>query len=465
MLRKFVFLVGSGNNGGDGFVAADFLAKSGVTPTVVLMCGEPETELAKAAFKKLDSDIKVIDCGSDEFHDIIDNAEIIADCVFGTGFHGEIAPALLKSFEYIGKSLAYKIACDCPSGVNCHNGQVSAGTLNCVKTVTFHCLKAGLLFHPARDFCGEITVRTIGIPDGWDDGITPVIEDKLKAEITPLLPKRCRNSHKGTFGKLILICGSEKYMGAAGICGKSALKSGVGIVNLCTPKSVAEALVPFMPESTFTPLTADENGFITAVNTPYLKTLANGCSAIVIGCGLGVTDDTKAVVFDVIKNAKCVIIIDADGINCLSEHIDVLEEKQAEIILTPHPAELARLCGVSVDEVLSDRLGYASSLAKKYGVTVHAKGVQTITATANGNAFITDFGNSALAKGGSGDLLAGLIGSFSAQGVSPVDACILADCLMGTAAEKLSNGLSVRSILAGDIIENLPYELWLWENE
>ncbi|MDE6150228.1 MAG: NAD(P)H-hydrate dehydratase [Ruminococcus sp.] len=465
MLRQIVILTGNGNNGGDGLVCADFLAKSGVIPTVILMCGEPKTELSKAAFTRLDKSIKVTDKDSYEFNSIINNAEIIADCVFGTGFHGEIKSDLLPYFEIIKKSQAYKIACDCPSGVNCLNGQISNGTLKCHKTITFYCSKTGLHFHPAKDFCGEITVASIGIPKGCDKGLTFSIGEVKKTEIKKLLPIRKRNSHKGTYGKLMLICGCEQYMGAAALCAKAALRSGVGIVNLLTPKVIAQSLVSAMPECTFTSLKTDENGFSTAENIPMIIERSKDCSAIVIGCGLGVTDGTKTLVYDVIKNAKCPIIIDADGINCLSEHIDVLEEKQAEVILTPHPAELARLCGVSTNEVLSDRIKYALLLAQKYNITIHAKGTQTITTMADGSCFITDFGNTALAKGGSGDLLAGLIGSFMAQGVCSKNACLLASCLMGSTAERLAESQSERGIIASDIISCIPQELKSWESE
>lgn len=465
MLDKVVILSGNGNNGGDGFVCAEFLAEAGVISTVILMCGKPKTELSKAAFERLDKKINVIDKSSCEFNDIINRADIIADCVFGTGFHGEIKSELLPYFDDIQKAQAYKIACDCPSGINCLNGQISAGTVKCHKTITFHCSKTGLQFHPAKDYCGEIAVSSIGIPNGWDNDLDFSINQVGRPEIKKLLPLRNRNSHKGTYGKLMVICGCEQYMGAAALCAKSALRSGVGIVNLCTPTTVAQSLVSAMPECTFTALKADENGFSTAENVSMIIERSKDCSAIVIGCGLGVTKGTKTLVYEVIKKAKCPIIVDADGINCLSEHIDILEEKQAEVILTPHPAELARLCGISTDEVLSERIKYALTLAKKYKVTVHAKGTQTITAGADGNCFITDFGNTALSKGGSGDMLCGLIGSFRAQGVLSESACLLASCLLGSTAERLAEDQSERGIIASDIISCIPQELKSWETE
>lgn len=463
--KNAVILVGNGNNGGDGLVCAELLAQSGIVPTVILMCGQPKTELAAAAFEKLDKSIVVLDRNSAEFDYITDKAEIIVDCVFGTGFHGKISDDLLPDFLHIDKCSAYKIACDLPSGVNALSGKVSPGTIKCNQTITFHRKKLGLTLHPAKEYCGELKICDIGIPDGWEKGLGLSIEQPTEAEIAALLPERRRDSHKGSYGKLMLVCGSEKYMGAAMISTQSALRSGIGIANLCTPKSVSQSLVSAMPECVFTPLKHDENGFISADNLSLLLEQAKSASAIVLGCGLGVTDGTKELVYGLIKNADRPIILDADGINCLSAHIDVLEEKQAEIMLTPHPAELARLCGKSVSEVLDDRLSATLYIAIKYGVTVHAKGTQTLTVTPESRCYITDFGNSALAKGGSGDMLAGLIGSFAAQGKKTASACILASCLMGTAAENLSLSKSERGLLARDIISAFPDVLKRWEQQ
>ena len=465
MLRNIVILAGCGNNGGDGLVCANFLAESGVVPTVVLVCGQVKTELAKAVFGRLHKVIKVIDAEAQECEEVISGAEIIVDCVFGTGFRGGIDEKVGAILAFAEKSGAYKIACDIPSGANSLSGSVSGGTLRCDETVTFHRAKAGMFLSPAKDYCGEISVVDIGIPTGWEEYIDYSIEKPDFEEIRGLLPYRPRDSHKGTYGRVMLICGCENYMGAAMISVSSALRSGVGVANLCTPKNVARALVSAMPECVFTGLKCDENGFITEENIPLLIEQSRAASAMVIGCGLGITRGTKQVVSELIKNVSCPIIVDADGINCLSEHIDVLEEKQSEIILTPHPAELARLCGVGTSEITADRLGFAHALAEKYGVIVHAKGTQSITADPQSGCFITDFGNTALAKGGSGDMLAGLIGSFVAQGVKAKDACILASCLMGVTAERLAEGLSERGILARDIISAFPKILKEWEKQ
>lgn len=463
MLRNIVILIGNGNNGGDGSVCANYLAESGAAVTVVKMCREPKTELSKVAFEKIHNEIRIISCEDNDFNEVMGKAEIIVDCVFGTGFHGEIREKNMSYFETVAESKAYKIGCDVPSGVNSDNGYVSKGTVKCIKTITFHRAKLGMFLSPAKDYCGEIIVRDIKIPDGWEEFVSGNILKPSFDEIKSFLPKRNHNSHKGTYGKLMLVCGCENYMGAAFISASAALRSGVGIGNLCTPRSVVHALVSAMPECVLTGLDPNKEGYISSENIDKLIELSRSAAAMVIGCGLGACKDTEKLVCELIKNVNCPIILDADGINCLSKHIDILKEKQGEIILTPHPAELARLCNVDLTEVISNRIKYAKSLVKKYGVTVHAKGTQTITVTADAKCYLTDFGNTALAKGGSGDMLAGLIGSFVAQRIAFDKSCILASCLMGKTAEVLAEENSERGILARDIINAFPKVLKEWE--
>ncbi|MGN1132824.1 MAG: NAD(P)H-hydrate dehydratase [Oscillospiraceae bacterium] len=460
--KKVLLIIGKGNNGGDGLVAANLLYNAGFNVEIYLPCGSPATDLSSAAFDKLVKQIPVICNDISQLKMLVNKAEIIVDCVFGTGFHGSLRENILPVYEIIENSQAYKIACDVPSGVNSLNGYVSKGTVHYNKTVTFHRAKIGMLLSPAKDFCGKISTCDISIPDGWENDIDISIQQPDLSEIKQLLPERYRNSHKGTYGKLMLVCGCENYMGAPLISVKAALHSGVGITNLCTPKAVASALVAAAPECVFTGLSADNEGFISPDNGEKLIEISGSSQAMVIGCGLGISESTKELVKQLIKFSECPVILDADGINCICENIDILNKRKSEIILTPHPAELARLCGCTTSEIMQDRLKYAHDIAQKYGVTVHAKGTQTLTVTEK-SCIITDFGNTALAKGGSGDMLAGLIGSFRAQGLSSENACVLSSALMGSSAEYLSQSNSERSILASDIINAFSKLFKEWE--
>ncbi len=454
-MNRVVILVGSGNNGGDGLVAANHLIKEGLSPTIILCCGHPKTELAKNAFDNLDKNILVIDKNDERLFNIIFSAGLIVDCVFGTGFHGSLDDDISKLFKRVNDLSIYKIACDVPSGANAYSGLVCENAFKADETVTFHRSKIGLHLSPAKECCGKIRVADIGIPDGWDENLLIQISSATIAHAVSLLPFRKEDSHKGNYGKCMLLCGSLNYPGAAIISSMSALRSGTGIVNLCTPKELIYTAACKIPECTFTPLNTDENGFVSKDNLPEILEKVSKSTSIVVGCGLGKTDDITEILHEIIKNSKSPIIIDADGINCLSEHIDILKDKQSEIILTPHVGELARLCEVSVADILEDTLGYSNKLADEYGVTVHAKNTQTLTVSEN-QCILTDFGCSALAKGGSGDMLAGLIGSLTAQGLKPVEACVLADYVMGRAARILCESGSARGVLATDIISAFP---------
>ncbi len=459
--KRVVILAGSGNNGGDGFVCASFLEKHGINVSVVLCCGQPKTELAKAVAERVETSpfysiSQAVDDG------VISDGEIIVDCVFGTGFHGEIRGETAEFFDLVNKTHAYKIACDVPSGVNAHSGQVSKNSFKADETVTFHMGKTGLYLSHANELCGKITVADIGIPPCKNEYAQPEITLADEEYAMSLLPLRPENSHKGTFGRVTLVCGSEIYIGAGVISAMSALRTGVGIVNLCTPSAVVGATAQRAPECTFTPLQTDEHGFASCKNLDVILERLEQSSSAVIGCGLGKSEETVKLTAEIVRNAKCPLVVDADGINCLAEHIDVLKDIQTEIILTPHVAELARLCGVSVGEVLGDTFGYAEEISRKYGVTVHAKNTQSLTVRGN-SCVITDFGCSALAKGGSGDMLAGIIGSLCAQKMQPDQACVLADWIMGSSAKALCNENSPRGVLAQDIISQFPKTLYRCE--
>ncbi|SDB16256.1 NAD(P)H-hydrate epimerase [Ruminococcaceae bacterium FB2012] len=462
MMKKNILLIcGSGNNGGDGYVAADFLLASAASVTIVT-CGLPKTDLAKAAFAKVTGRCEMITLeDAVEKPELIDHAEIIVDCVFGIGFRGELPHELQRFFMRCTLSSAYLIACDCPSGINCLSGRISPGAFEAHETLTFHKPKLGMLMSPAKEHCGRIEVADIGIGD-YIDEYAKVTIMRTDAELAAsFLPYRLEDSHKGIYGRVVMVCGSFTYPGAALIASEAALRSGVGIVNLCTHIKAVGGAAERMPECTYTPVDFDEKGFMTEKAADAILKSMERAGAAVIGCGLGKTEGTEKLVCELVRRAKCPLIIDADGINCLSAHIDVLKEKQTEIILTPHPAELARLCGTDTASVTQDMFGHACEIAEQYSVTVHAKNTQTLTVGYN-TCYITDFGCSALAKGGSGDMLAGLIGGLMAQGIASDRACVLADYIMGTSARALCKELSPRGVLSGDIIKRFPrtfYEL------
>lgn len=464
-MKKHVLLIcGTGNNGGDGYVAADFLLDSAADITIIT-CGAPKTDLSKAAFARVKDRCEMITIEKAvEEPALIDHAEIIVDCAFGIGFHGELPHDLKRLFMRCALSEAYLIACDCPSGINCMSGRISPGTFEAHETLTFHRPKVGMLMSPAKEKCGKVITADIGIGDYVDEYAKVLVMSTDKELAASFLPYRVEDSHKGIYGRVVLVCGSYCYPGAAIISAESALRSGVGIVNLCTHIKATGAAAVRMPECTYTPVSFDEDGFMSDKDADIMLKAMERAGAAVIGCGLGRSEGTEKLVCELVRRAKCPLIIDADGINCLSKHIDVLKEKQTEIILTPHPAELARLCGTDTLSVTLDLFGHACEIAEQYSVTVHAKSTQTFTVK-DKICYLTDFGCSALAKGGSGDMLAGLIGGFMAQGITSERACVLADYVMGTSSRALCKELSPRGVLASDIIARFPRTLYELEHD
>lgn len=286
-----------------------------------------------------------------------------------------------------------------------------------------------------------------------NDGEIEILSER---KVLKLVKKRSPNSHKGTFGRLVCITGSDRFPGAAQISTLAALRSGVGLVQVITTHSSALALSSAIKEATLLPLDSS-GGFI--VSSEYalqqIEESISKADAILIGCGLGNTSDTLKILEIAIEKANCPIIIDADGINALSTCIELLRKARTDIVLTPHPAELARLCGVDISEIIANRYEFAKELSNKYGVTVVAKSASTLILSSSGD-YLSLYGNDGLAKGGSGDLLAGLIASFLAQGYSPNDAARLGVVVLGWGCESVSKKLSRTGMLASDILSYLP---------
>lgn len=294
-------------------------------------------------------------------------------------------------------------------------------------------------------------IKELLCPDG---GEIEIVDMDL---IKQIYPKRPVNAHKGTFGHLSLIVGSESYSGAAQIATLAALRSGVGIAELISVKDVIDAAGASVKEATFTALKANTHGRIAACrdNAEIISNKIKNSSAILFGCGIGNSDDALEILKLILSEAECPIIIDADGINALSKNIELLRTAKAEVILTPHIGELARLAKVTTDEAIERRCELATSISREYGCVVVAKSSSTIIADGK-KLYLSAFGNDGLSKGGSGDMLAGLISSFAAQHIPIIDSAILGVASQGLACEGVCQEYSTRGVLASDIIGYLP---------
>lgn len=429
------FLCGKGNNGGDGFCLCARLAREGYNVAAVSVFGESRMSPDCSVMAGRVPDGFLIDASSGSGKEAalarLTASELVVDCVFGTGFSGDLPDWVLSLFEAaIGKKV---LACDLPSGVCCDNGKVCGGTMKAEKTVTFAAAKPCCFLYPGKDYFGEIEVWDIGIARA-----TAAQAGNLRlisaSSVLPMLKQRPENSHKGTFGGVQMFCGSKWMTGAAGLSASSALKSGVGLVYVSSCSTVRKILQQTLFEPVYT--------------KPKAKTKA---TALVAGCGLG-------------KNAKIVkyclkqkkpMVLDGDALNFLAKHKRLLLKKHAPSVLTPHPLEMSRLLGIPVAGVEADRIGVALYAAEKFSSVVVLKGRHTVIATPKGKVWINKYGNSALAKGGSGDVLAGFLGGLLASGYSAEEAAVVAVYAHSLAAENLTLDRSEEGILPSEIVNAL----------
>ena len=274
-----------------------------------------------------------------------------------------------------------------------------------------------------------------------------------KNNVKRAVPNRPDNANKGTMGTLLSICGSFGMAGAAILAGKSALRCGVGLEKLAIPKSIYPIAAGSILESVFLPLSETSDGKISRTNIPRLLLEAKKSTAVLLGCGLSVCDDTKALVKSFVENCTAPMVLDADALNCIADNPEILKKRKSDIIITPHPGEMGRLCGITAKEVNADRVDVALSFAKKYGVITVLKGSGTIIASPNGQALLNTTGNSGMATGGSGDVLAGMTAGLLAQGKSAFDCAAAAVYLHGLAGDFAAEKLGKISMLPSDIID------------
>lgn len=264
------------------------------------------------------------------------------------------------------------------------------------------------------------------------------------------------DSNKGTLGSLLCICGSYGMAGAAIMAGKAALRCGIGLLKIAVPKSIYPVCATNILESVYYPLEETSNGVISSKNTDFLLEMCEKSSAVVIGCGLSVCDDTKNLVQSVITNCEKPLVIDADALNCICNKPEILKNLKAPAIITPHPGEMARLLHSTPKTVNSSRENTAIDFAKRFGVVTVLKGAGTIIASPDGEVYINHTGNSGMATGGSGDVLSGIIGSLLAQGASPINAAAAGVFLHGTIGDLAAEKLGKISMLPTDMIDMIP---------
>lgn len=457
--RNCVVFCSKGNNGGDGFVVARKLSENDVNVVTVLLDGKPETKESLAMYRQLEG----MGVPIYEFEDVeeklggwLSQTDLVVDAICGTGFRGELRAPHKRACALINSCTAVIVSLDIPTGVECDSGLVADGAVKADYTLVFDSLKPCHVISGSLDFCGNIKTLDIGIPDAAKEKVELSQGGLTLERVFEIIPPRGSDSHKGTFGRVLNIAGSAKYRGAAILSTLAALRAGAGVVTLAATELVCSSAAVRVPEATFLPLAGNDLGTINAAHS--ISTLLEAieqADAASFGCGLERCINTSQLLEQILRHASCPIVLDADGINALSENIHLLKEAKAPLILTPHPGEMSRLCGLSTAQIQANREKVALDFATEYGVFLLLKGPGTLIACPDGKVLRNDTGNSGLAKGGSGDVLTGMIAALLAGGLPPREAAACGAFLHGMAAERTAARRSQTSMLPSELLEDL----------
>ncbi len=447
---------GAGNNGGDGVAAARRLTMRGLNVRAFLVgkrekmtadCMEMERRLAEMGGR-----LEPFDSGSEEQKSFCRNADLLVDAIFGIGLNSSVRGDALTAIEWMNESAAFTVAADIPSGVETDTGRVLGAAVQADCTVTFTLPKAGHFLGKGGLHTGRLLVQNIGIPgelvDREEYRVSAVTGDMVKK----WLPRWEEDVHKGNFGKAYILAGSVGYTGAPILASKAAVRSGAGLVHLGVPQDIYEITAVRCMEAMPWPLAAKDGGLAEQALPEVLAAL-QGKSACLIGPGMGRSAGVDKVVLGVLRYAALPVVLDADGINAAAEHIDSLDGREAPTVLTPHDGEFIRLGG---DLSGGDRLGAAREFARIHGCILVLKGHCTITALPDGRAWLNTTGNAGMAKGGSGDVLGGMMVSLLAQGMPPDQAAAAAVWLHGRAGDLCAAERGQRGMIPSDLIESLP---------
>jgi len=435
--EKVIIFTGKGQNAGDGFAIARRLYVKNINVEVITLA--PEASLTGAAALNFGA-LKRLGVTIREFSKDIDlSCCVIVDCIFGTGIKGRVEGTFKEAVEAINSSTAYVISADIPSGISADTGEVLGCAVRADKTITYGFLKAGLFSPLSADYVGEIVLDDVSIPENAD--ILSDVKTFLITENDVYFPKSSKAAHKGSNGKVIIAGGSEGMCGAVFMAADSAAKVGAGLVTCGTKKS----LLPVFMSKLYTGMCTDiEKVDFSAYDT------------VLIGNGMGSDEKNLTILEKAIRETEKNLIIDADGLNLLSKNISLLKEKKCNIFLTPHPLEFSRLCSTPTDEVLKNRVNLAKEFSKEYGVYLILKSSHTVVALPDGNAYINSTGNEGMAKGGSGDVLAGMLAGMVHKYPSPEVAAVSAVYLHSLAGDIAAENIGKTSMTAKDIIDSIP---------
>jgi hydroxyethylthiazole kinase-like uncharacterized protein yjeF len=507
--RQVVALVGPGNNGGDGLVAGRYLAEKGAEVTFCLYKAREAKDANVIQAKELN--LPLLPAGDDkegtQLRELISSADIVIDALLGTGvalpIRGGLKTLLERAGEALGENrkrrreredqghslvspveltwydddLPLVVAVDCPSGLDCDSGELDPVALEADLTVTFAAPKVGQMTFPGAASIGELYIADIGSPVDLPALQEVTLELATADGVRALLPVRALDSHKGTFGKAMIVAGSVNYTGAAALAAEAAYRAGAGLVTLALPSAIHAPIAAHLTEVTYV-LLPHTMGAINEHAADVLLESVAGYSALLVGPGLGRDEKTGLFLERLLAGKKSTgrgplgfvheaegqgeskanslppMVVDADALNLLSEMKDWAARLPANCILTPHPGEMSRLTGLEISDIQADRIGIAHQRAVDWGQIVILKGAHTVVAAPDGRITVMPFANPALATAGTGDVLAGTIVSLLGQGLAPYDAALAGAFIHGSAGEMAGAEVGQAGTMSGDL---LPY--------
>ena len=455
-----VVLCGKGNNGGDGFVVARLLRAGGGSACVFLAADRADVQGAAAehlrrceqegeAVEVLGEDLAPLDAA-------IQKADLVIDALLGTGLRGAPRPEMTCVIERIADCGRPVVAVDIPSGVEADTGRVHGAAVQAVLTVTFGLVKVGQLFYPGRSYCGALHLADIGFPESiLHDAAAEAL--LLSAEgVESLVPRRRGDEHKGSCGMVAVVAGSVGMTGAAALTADAALRSGAGRVHLGIPASLNDILEVKLSEVMTRPLPE-----VRKRRCLSLRALGEVCAmltradVLALGPGLGRYRETEELVRRLVLQAELPLVLDADGLSAFAGQAEVLKDRSAPLVLTPHMGEFARLSGLDKRQIADAPMAVARDFAGDFGATLVLKGAPTVVALREGRVAVNSTGNAGMATAGSGDVLTGIIAGLMAQGLGAEAAACLGVYVHGRAGDRAVERLGEWGMRAGDIADEI----------
>ncbi|MFB0918954.1 MAG: NAD(P)H-hydrate dehydratase [Clostridiaceae bacterium] len=451
----FVVVAGCGNNGGDGLAIARHLTNLGRDVDVFFAPGtgniSPETKINLDICVNMGINVLNIEEESDiwELREAVNDADCVLDALFGIGLTRKVTDLNKEIIDTINEMSNKVYSVDIPSGLHPDTGEVMGSAVKANKTITFTTFKTGFLNYNSSEYLGEIQVLDIGIPDKilFETGDSCyLVEDEM---VRNLIPIRMRTGYKGDYGKALIVAGSTGYTGANKIASEACIKTGAGLVTVSSHKSVIKIIEENVREAM-------------TIHPDNIEKAVASSDVIAFGPGMGNTEETSMLLFRIIKKLRsegksdAVLILDADGLNVFQGKTELLGNMGVKVIITPHFGEMARLTGKTIEYIKKNRMNVAFDFAKKNKLTVVLKGHNTII-TDGESLYVNPTGSSAIASGGMGDCLTGMIAGLAGQGLSPLEAAIAATYLHGKIGDDLAS--SRYSVTASEIIERIPFEL------